>query len=86
MYLITLVFVGLVAGVMAAVVMRRSSVGVVRFILIGIVGSLVGALVFGELGWHVPLAGMARATAIALVGAAALLWLTWFFTGSRKPQ
>jgi uncharacterized membrane protein YeaQ/YmgE (transglycosylase-associated protein family) len=87
MYIIAFVVVGLVAGVVASVVMRPSNVGILRYILFGIVGAFVGGLVFGELGWHAPFPGIVGVTAIAAVGAVGVLWLAWFFTGAiRKPQ
>jgi uncharacterized membrane protein YeaQ/YmgE (transglycosylase-associated protein family) len=87
MYIITLVLVGLVAGVLASVVMRRSSVGVLRYILVGIVGAFVGGWAFGVLGWHAPFPGIAGVTVIAFVGAVAVLWLSWFLTSAaRTPR
>jgi len=86
MYIITFVVVGLIAGVIASVVVRGSRVGVLRYVLFGIVGAFVGALGFGELGWHAPYDGIAGATVIACVGAAAVLWLSWFLSGTRTPR
>ena len=87
MYMLTFVVVGLVAGVLASIVMRRSGAGVLRYIVIGIAGAFAGGWVFGELGWNAPFSGIGRVTATAFVGAAAALWFSWFLTSAiRAPR
>jgi uncharacterized membrane protein YeaQ/YmgE (transglycosylase-associated protein family) len=73
MDIITLLVVGLVAGVLASVVMRGSGFGLVGDILLGICGAFVGSWIFRELHLQVPLAGVPGAVAVAFVGAVLVL-------------
>lgn len=66
--------VGLIAGWLAAVVVRGGGYGIVGDIVIGIVGALIGGLLFGVLGLHVPVASRLLADIIvAFIGAVILI-------------
>lgn len=72
MDIITLLLVGLVAGVLASAVMG-SGFGLLGDIVLGIAGAFVGSWAFRELGWHAPFAGKAGIIVVALVGALIVL-------------
>ncbi len=65
-------FVGLVAGWLASVVLG-GGFGLIGDILVGIVGSFIGGPVFHALGIRVPFGGIAGLVTTAFVGALVLL-------------
>jgi len=69
------IIVGLVAGVMASVVMGGTGYGIIGDIIIGIVGAFVGGVLFRAFHWHAPFEGLAGTIFVAFVGAALLLIL-----------
>ncbi len=71
--IITWLVVGLVAGLLASVLVRGSGFGIVGDIVIGIVGAFVGGWTFRELGWHTPIAGTPGVILVAFVGAVIVL-------------
>jgi uncharacterized membrane protein YeaQ/YmgE (transglycosylase-associated protein family) len=74
MDIITWLIVGLVAGVLASLVMG-DGFGLIGDIIIGIVGAFVGGWVFREAGWSTPFGGLAGTIAVAFVGAVIVLGL-----------
>jgi uncharacterized membrane protein YeaQ/YmgE (transglycosylase-associated protein family) len=72
MDILTWIIVGLVAGVLAALVVG-GGFGIIADIVIGIVGAFVGAWLFRALGVNSPFGGMAGTIFIAFVGACVLL-------------
>jgi len=73
MNIVTLVIVGLVAGLLASAALRGSGYGLLGDILLGIAGSFVGNWAFREAGWHAPFDGIAGVIAVAFCGAVVLL-------------
>lgn len=73
MDILTWIVVGLIAGVLASLVVRGSGFGLLGDILLGIVGAFVGGWLFRELHWRAPFEGTAGVIAVAFVGAVALL-------------
>lgn len=73
MHIITLLLVGLVAGILASVVVRGSGFGLFGNIVLGVIGAFVGSWGFRELGWHAPFAGMAGVITVAFIGAIVVL-------------
>ena len=71
MDLITWLIVGLVAGVLASLVM--GGYGLLVDIIIGIVGAFIGGWIFRKLGIGVPFAGLGGVIFVAFIGAVALL-------------
>ena len=69
MPILILLIVGLIAGLLASVVMRGSGYGLVGDILLGILGTFVGSWAFRELHWHAPFKGTAGVIAVAFCGA-----------------
>jgi uncharacterized membrane protein YeaQ/YmgE (transglycosylase-associated protein family) len=72
MDIITLLVVGLVAGVIASTLVGPGF-GLLGDIALGIVGAFVGSYSFRALGWHAPFGGLAGVIAVAVVGAVILL-------------
>jgi uncharacterized membrane protein YeaQ/YmgE (transglycosylase-associated protein family) len=75
--------VGLVAGVLASVVMRGSGFGLLGDVALGIAGAFVGGWAFRELGWRSPFTGLAGTIAVAFVGAVIVLAALRLITGRR---
>ncbi|HBL31055.1 MAG TPA: GlsB/YeaQ/YmgE family stress response membrane protein [Acidobacteria bacterium] len=72
MDILTLLIVGLVAGVLASFVVK-SRFGLLGDIVVGIVGSFVGSWLFRSQGWNAPFAGLPGIIFIAFIGAIVLL-------------
>ena len=75
MDLLTWLIVGLVAGVLASVVMGGIGYGLVGDIIVGIVGAFIGGWLFGQLGVNSPFGGLAGTIFTAFIGAVVLLFL-----------
>jgi uncharacterized membrane protein YeaQ/YmgE (transglycosylase-associated protein family) len=71
MEILTWIIVGLVAGVLAALVV--GGYGLLANILIGIAGAFIGGWLFREAGWHAPFGGIAGTIFVAFIGALILL-------------
>ena len=84
MDLLTWLIVGLVAGVLAA--MLVGGVGLIGDIIVGIVGAFVGGWIFAKLGVSAPFHGLAGTIFTAFIGALVLLFLLHLvFRVSRGP-
>jgi len=68
------VIVGLIAGWLAGQVMKGGGYGVLVDIILGILGGILGAWVFGLLGLHA--GGLIGRIVVSFVGAVILVWLT----------
>ncbi len=66
--------IGLIAGWLASAVVG-GGYGVIGDIVIGIVGSFLGGLIFRRLHLHSPIGGLAGTILVAFVGAIVLLLL-----------
>ena len=73
MDILTWIIVGLVAGVLASLLV--GGYGLVADIVIGIVGAFVGGWLFGQLGVSTPFGGLAGTIFTAFIGAVVLLVL-----------
>jgi len=73
MDILTWLIVGLVAGVLASLVVGGTGYGIIGDIVVGIVGAFVGGWLFTAAGWHSPIAGLAGTIFIAFIGAIVLL-------------
>lgn len=82
MDLLTWLIVGLVAGVLAALVV--GGVGLVGNIIVGIVGAFVGGWIFAQLGVSTPFSGLAGTIFTAFIGALVLLFVLHLITRSRR--
>ncbi len=81
---LTWIIVGLIAGVLASVVMGGIGYGIIGDIIIGIVGAFVGGWLFSRMGWHSPFAGLAGTIFVAFIGAVVLLFIVRLLTGYRR--
>lgn len=80
MYILGLLLIGLAAGWLASVLVRGRGLGVGGDILVGIVGAVVGGLVFDALG--IAAAGTIGSFVSAVVGAVLLLLVVRAFQPS----
>ena len=83
MDLLTWIIVGLVAGVLASLVMGGTGYGIIGDIVIGIVGAFVGGWLFRQLGVASPLSGLAGTIFVAFIGAVVLLFVLRLIRGRR---
>jgi uncharacterized membrane protein YeaQ/YmgE (transglycosylase-associated protein family) len=72
---LTWLIVGLIAGVLASLVMGGTGYGLIGDIIIGIVGAFVGGWLFARLGATSPLSGLPGVIFVAFVGAVVLLFV-----------
>jgi uncharacterized membrane protein YeaQ/YmgE (transglycosylase-associated protein family) len=75
MSILTWLIVGLVAGVLASVVMGGTGYGLVGDIIIGIIGAFFGGWIFRQLGAGVPFGGLGGVIFVAFIGAVVLLFI-----------
>ncbi len=86
MDLITWIIVGLVAGVLASLVMGGTGYGLIGDIIIGIVGAFVGGWLFRNLGVTSPMGGLAGVIFVAFIGAVVLLFILRLIRGGRTSR
>ncbi len=82
---ITWIVVGLVAGVLASLVVGGAGYGLIGDIVVGIVGAFVGSWIFQRMHWHAPFAGLGGVIFIAFIGAIVLLLLLHVIYRARTP-
>lgn len=81
MDIVTWLIVGLVAGVLAALLV--GGVGLIGDIIVGIIGAFVGGWIFDQLGVSTPFGGLAGTIFTAFIGAVVLLFLLHAIGRSR---
>jgi uncharacterized membrane protein YeaQ/YmgE (transglycosylase-associated protein family) len=81
---LTWIIVGLIAGVLASVVMGGIGYGIIGDIIVGIVGAFIGGWLFSRMGWAAPFGGLPGTIFIAFVGAVVLLFIVRLLTGMRR--
>ncbi len=81
---LTWIIVGLIAGVLASVVMGGIGYGIIGDIIVGIVGAFIGGWLFSRMGWASPFGGLAGTIFVAFIGAVLLLFLVRLLTGLRR--
>jgi uncharacterized membrane protein YeaQ/YmgE (transglycosylase-associated protein family) len=86
MDLLTWCIVGLVAGVLASLVMGGTGFGIIGDIIIGIVGAFVGGWIFRSLGVTSPMGGLAGVIFVAFIGAMVLIFLLRLIRGGRSRK
>ena len=84
MDVLTWIIVGLVAGLLASLVMGGVGYGIVGDIVVGILGALLGGWLFGQMGWGTPFPGIAGAIFVAFIGAVVLLLIIRLVRGSKR--
>jgi len=80
--IVTWLIVGLVAGVLASLVV--GGVGLVGDIIVGIIGAFVGGWIFRQLGVTAPFGGLAGVIFTAFIGAVVLLFILHLVAGRRR--
>lgn len=86
MSILTWIIVGLIAGVLASLVMGGTGYGLVGDIIIGIVGAFVGGWLFAQLGVSSPWGGLPGTIFVAFVGAVVLLFILRLLRGARRIE
>jgi uncharacterized membrane protein YeaQ/YmgE (transglycosylase-associated protein family) len=81
---LTWIIVGLIAGVLASVVMGGIGYGLIGDIIVGIVGAFVGGWLFSAMGWGSPFGGLAGTIFVAFVGAVLLLLVLRLLMRGRR--
>jgi len=84
MTILTWIIVGLIAGVLASLVMGGTGYGLIGDIIVGIVGAFVGGWLFAQLGVSSPWGGLAGTIFVAFIGAVVLLFLLRLIRGARR--
>jgi uncharacterized membrane protein YeaQ/YmgE (transglycosylase-associated protein family) len=72
---LTWIIVGLIAGLLASLVMGGTGLGLIGDIIIGIVGAFVGSWIFDRLGVASPFGGLGGVIFVAFIGAVVLLFV-----------
>jgi len=85
MDLLTWLIVGLIAGVLASLVMGGTGYGLIGDIIIGIVGAFVGGWLFRQLGVTSPFGGLTGTIFVAFIGAVVLLFVLRVLRRGVKP-
>lgn len=83
---LTWIIVGLVAGVLASLVMGGTGYGIIGDIIIGIVGAFIGGWLFRTLGVTSPMGGLAGVIFVAFIGAVVLIFILRLIRGGRRPR
>jgi len=72
MDLITWLIVGLIAGVLASLLVGSGG-SILMDIVVGVVGAFIGGWLFSAAGWQTPFAGLAGTIFVAFIGSVILL-------------
>jgi uncharacterized membrane protein YeaQ/YmgE (transglycosylase-associated protein family) len=75
MDILTWLIVGLVAGLLASLIVGGSGYGILGDIVVGIAGAFVGSWLFRSAGWGSPFDGLAGVIFVAFIGAVVLLFI-----------
>lgn len=86
MDLLTLLVVGLVAGLLASYAVGGVGYGLLGDIVIGVVGAFVGFWLFGALNITMPIAGIGGTILVAFIGAVVLLLVLRMIRGGTRPR
>lgn len=86
MDIVTLLIVGLVAGVIASLVVGGTGYGILGSIIVGIGGAFLGSYIFMRAGWHTPWAGLGGTIFVATIGAAILLVVLHLVQGASSRR
>ena len=86
MDILTWIMVGLIAGVLASLLVGGSGYGILGDIVVGVVGAFVGGWLFRYAGWHAPWGGLAGVIFIAFIGAVLLLVILRIIHGATDRR
>jgi uncharacterized membrane protein YeaQ/YmgE (transglycosylase-associated protein family) len=79
MDILTWLIVGLVAGLLASLLVGGAGLGILGDIAVGIAGAFIGSWLFREMGWTAPFGGLGGTIFIAFIGAVLLLLIVHLF-------
>ncbi len=85
MSLIAWIVLGLIAGFIASKIVNKSGEGLIRDILLGIVGALVGGWLFRAFGMH-GVTGLNLYSLIVAVAGAVVFLIVYHLLFSRRPR
>jgi uncharacterized membrane protein YeaQ/YmgE (transglycosylase-associated protein family) len=77
------IFLGLIAGFLASKIVNSSGQGMLLDIVLGIVGAIVGGLVFSMFGASGVTGFNIYSLIVAVIGSVVVLWLYHALTGRR---
>jgi uncharacterized membrane protein YeaQ/YmgE (transglycosylase-associated protein family) len=83
MSIISWIILGVIAGFLGSKIVNKSGQGLVLDIVLGIVGAIVGGLIFSAFGAAGVTGLNIYSLIVAVVGAVVVLWAYHQFTGSR---
>jgi len=86
MEILTWLIIGLVAGVLASLIVGGSGYGLIGDIVIGIIGAFLGGFVFRQAGWEAPWGGLAGSIFVAFIGAVILLVILHLIRGGARRR
>lgn len=84
MDLLTWIIVGLVAGVLASLIVGGSGYGIIGDIIVGVVGAFLGGWIFREAGWNTPFSGLAGTITVAFIGSLIFLMFLHLVRRDRR--
>lgn len=82
MDILTLLLVGLVAGVLAALIVPGAGFGIIGDLVVGVVGAFLGSWLFRAMGWSAPWGGLGGTIFVATIGAILLLLIIHLIHGA----
>lgn len=85
MSVIVWIVLGLIAGFIASKIVNRTGEGLIRDILLGIVGALVGGWLFRAFGMH-GVTGLNLYSLVVAVAGAIVFLLVYHLLFTRKPR
>ncbi|MGI8752142.1 MAG: GlsB/YeaQ/YmgE family stress response membrane protein [Acidimicrobiales bacterium] len=86
-HLIAWLFIGLVAGVLAGIVVRGGGLGFFRDVIVGLVGAVIGGLILHEVrGGSHTVVKLWQEIVVAFVGAVILLLIIKVFTHGGRSR
>jgi uncharacterized membrane protein YeaQ/YmgE (transglycosylase-associated protein family) len=86
MEILTWLIVGLIAGVLASLLVGGTGYGIIGDIVVGIAGAFVGGWLFRAAGWSSPWGGLAGTIFVAFIGAALLLVVIHLIRGGTRRR
>lgn len=86
MEILAWLIVGLVAGLLASLIVGGTGHGLIGDIIAGIAGAFVGGWIFREAGWHAPWGGLAGTIFVAFVGAVVVLLGLHLIQGASRRR
>lgn len=86
MEILTWLIVGLLAGVLASLIVGGTGYGILGDIVVGIAGAFIGSYVFRMAGWSAPWGGFAGTVFIASIGAIILLVIIHLIRGATRGR